>query len=188
MLKSRIWYLVSQIVYKFLFGEFGKGSRIIGPLQLDEIKSIYIKNNVYIAQNAWIMGNRSEICTLTIESQTNIGHNIHIIAKKSVVIEKSVLIADKVFISDCTHCYEDANIPVLKQEVKIIKPVTIGEGSWLGENVCVCGASIGKHCVIGANSVVIKDIPDYCVAVGIPAKVIKRFDFKKEEWIKVQEV
>lgn len=50
----------------------------------------------------------------------------------------------------------------------------IGEGSWIGENVCVCGANIGKHCVIGANSVVTKDIPDYSVAVGCPARIIKK--------------
>jgi acetyltransferase-like isoleucine patch superfamily enzyme len=61
----------------------------------------------------------------------------------------------------------------------------IGEGSWLGENVCVIGASIGKHCVIGANSVVTKDIPDYSVAVGIPAKVIKKYNFNKCEWEKI---
>ena len=50
--------------------------------------------------------------------------------------------------------------------------------------MCVIGAKIGKHCVIGANSVVTKDIPDYCIAVGIPAKVIKRYDFEKKQWIK----
>jgi len=44
---------------------------------------------------------------------------------------------------------------------------------------------IGHNCVIGANSVVTSDIPDYCVAVGIPAKVIKKYDFKKKSWIKV---
>lgn len=50
------------------------------------------------------------------------------------------------------------------------------------ENVCVCGASIGKHCVIGANSVVTTDIPDYSVAVGSPAKVVKQFDFGEGIW------
>ena len=68
------------------------------------------------------------------------------------------------------------------QESKVI----IGEGSWLGTNVVVVGkVSIGKHCVIGANSVVTKDIPDYSVAAGIPAKVIKKYDFEKKEWVRV---
>ena len=65
------------------------------------------------------------------------------------------------------------------------KPVIIGEGSWIGENVCIIGASVGKHCVIGANAVVTKDIPDYCVAVGTPAKIIKKYDTKIKKWIKV---
>lgn len=56
----------------------------------------------------------------------------------------------------------------------------IGEGSWLEVNVCVMGATIGKHCVVGANSVVIHDIPDYCVVVGI----VKRYDFATKQWRK----
>ena len=122
---------------------------------------------------------------MTIQSGTTIGHFAHIIALHSMTIEKNVLIGDKVFISDCTHSYEDINKPVLKQDVKEISPVVIGEGSWIGENVCICGASVGKHCVIGANSVVTSDVPDYCVAVGSPARVVKKFDFTSNEWKKV---
>ena len=73
----------------------------------------------------------------------------------------------------------------MHQPIKQINTVIVGDGSWLGENVCVIGAKIGKNCVIGANSVVTKDIPDYCVAVGAPAKVIKRFDFVNQQWIKM---
>lgn len=62
----------------------------------------------------------------------------------------------------------------------------IDDGTWLGTNVVIVGnVHVGKHCVIGANSVVTKDIPDYSVAAGIPAKVIKRYDFEKEEWVRV---
>ena len=73
----------------------------------------------------------------------------------------------------------------MDQAVSFLKSVHIGEGSWLGENVCVCGASIGKHCVIGANSVVINDIPDYCVAAGSPAKIVKKYDFDKKQWVRI---
>lgn len=52
--------------------------------------------------------------------------------------------------------------------------VTIGDGSYIGINSVIVGnVKIGKHCVIGANSVVTKDVPSYCVAVGSPARVIK---------------
>lgn len=58
----------------------------------------------------------------------------------------------------------------------------IGNVAWIGENVCIIGASVGKNSVIGANSVVTRDIPDFCVAVGSPARVIKKFDFSDECW------
>ena len=64
--------------------------------------------------------------------------------------------------------------------------LVIGNGTWIGTNAVIVGnIQIGKHCVIGANSVVTKDIPDYSVAAGIPAKVIKRYDFEEEEWVRV---
>jgi acetyltransferase-like isoleucine patch superfamily enzyme len=55
----------------------------------------------------------------------------------------------------------------------------------LGENVCILSASVGKHCVIGANSVVTHDIPDYSVVVGAPARVIKKYNFDTQRWEKI---
>ena len=64
--------------------------------------------------------------------------------------------------------------------------VIINDDTWIGRNVVIVGnVIIGKHCVIGANSVITKDIPDYSVAVGVPAKVIKSFDFDSNKWIRV---
>jgi acetyltransferase-like isoleucine patch superfamily enzyme len=90
-----------------------------------------------------------------------------------------------VYISDNQHGYENPDEYILNHYIVQRGSVEIGEGSWLGENVCVIGASIGRHCVIGANSVVTKDIPDYCVAVGSPASVIKTYDFDQKKWVRV---
>jgi len=76
-------------------------------------------------------------------------------------------------------------MPILKQPIKQLPPMTIGDGTWLGENVCVLGVSIGKNCVIGANSVVTKEIPDYSVAVGAPARIIKKYNLNTNRWEKV---
>ena len=66
------------------------------------------------------------------------------------------------------------------------KGVCIDEGSWIGEKVCILpGVTIGKKCIIGAGSVVTKDVPDYCIACGNPAKVIKKYDFDEHRWIRV---
>ena len=100
-----------------------------------------------------------------------------------------MLTGPHVFIADYNHEYRDVDKPVWEQGefAQENSHIIIGEGSWLGTNVVVVGkVRIGKHCVIGANSVVTKDIPDYSVAAGIPAKVIKRYDFEKEEWVRVK--
>ncbi len=65
----------------------------------------------------------------------------------------------------------------------ILGNVKIGEGCWLGENVLVLpGKKIGKKCIIGAGAVVSHDIPDYSLAVGNPARVVKKYDFVEHQW------
>ena len=78
----------------------------------------------------------------------------------------------------------DINIPIERQNL-VVKDVYIGEDCKIYNGVVILqGVHIGKHCVLGANSVVTKDIPDYCVAVGSPAKIIKRYDFESKLWRK----
>lgn len=69
------------------------------------------------------------------------------------------------------------NKPIIDQPIKQIGEVIIGDGTWLVENVCIIGAKIDKNCVIGANSIVTKDIPDYSVVFGTPAKIFKDMIF-----------
>ena len=65
------------------------------------------------------------------------------------------------------------------------KAINIGDGCWLGEKVCVLpGVTIGKKCIIGAGSIVTKSIPDFSIAVGNPAKVIKKYNFETHKWDK----
>ena len=171
--------------HRFMF--VGKRTRLERPLRVDGIQNITIGNNVMVHEGAWLdaMPLTGDTVALVIKDGTTLGHYNHIYATQSIVIEKDVLTADKVYISDNLHNYEDVSLPIIKQPIKQCKPVVIGEGSWLGEHVCVIGASVGKHCVIGANSVVTKDIPDFCVAVGAPARVIKKYDELKHKWTTV---
>lgn len=190
LLKIPGWFVKNRFLiwnrYKFL--SVGKRTRLERPLRVDGIQNITLGNNVMVHEGTWLaaMPLTGEAVKLVIDDGATIGHYNHIYATRSIVIEKEVLTADKVYISDNLHSYEDVKLPIIKQPIKQCKPVVIGEGSWLGEHVCVIGASIGKHCVIGANSVVTKDIPDYCVAVGIPARVIKRYDTDSSIWESVK--
>lgn len=180
--------IMARIVYAYSFGSFGKKVILRKPLEINNPQNIAVGDRSFIGEYAWLMVTKTYpkgYYALNIGHDCQIGHFAHIVAQKSVVIGNSVLIADRVFISDCTHKYEDIEAPVLSQKVDVLNSVTIGEGSWIGENVCICGASVGKHCVIGANSVVTRDIPDYCVAVGSPAKIVKKYDTLTRKWTAV---
>lgn len=90
-----------------------------------------------------------------------------------------------VFLGGFNHGYSDASKNSSIQPLDI-KGIIIGEDSHIGANsVVLAGVEIGKRVQVGAGSVVTKNIPDYSVAVGNPAKVIKRYDFDLEKWVKV---
>lgn len=186
-IKSLFYYFFLFPVYKILFKSFGKKTRLLSPLAIEGYSNISIGKDVVIGYKNWLVakpiGFSSQV-KLSIADGCRIGNFNHIYASQEIVIEKNVLTADKVYITDNLHSYDNVNIPIRDQPIKQLKKVLIGEGSWLGENVCIIGASIGKGCVIGANCVVNKDIPDFCVVVGVPARIIKRFDFETNQWMK----
>ena len=179
-----IYKRLSSFVWKFRFESFGDNSFLYKPLHIKGT-NIHIGDNVFINQGVWLASDPLACngkALLKIGDGSVIGHFNEIYSTGSIVIENHVLTADRVYISDNIHGYGDIEIPILQQSIVQKKEVRIGEGSWLGVGVPVIGASVGKHCVIGSNAVVTKDIPDYCVAAGIPAKVIKRFNFTTQQF------
>lgn len=188
---SRIISFLSRRVFYFLNkGEFrllSNSSHIYKLLRIDGPENISIHDGVIIQKYTWLAAKPltgESSCHLSIGVGSIIGNFNHIYATKEIIIGNYVLTADKVYISDNQHIYEDINSPILFQGVKQLSRVIIGDGTWIGENVCIIGASIGKNCIIGANSVVTKDIPDYCVAVGSPAKIVKMFNLNSNRWEK----
>lgn len=182
---KRAYRIFSYFFWKRKLKNFGKGSFIDRPLHIDGV-NISIGNNVFIQYKSWLAAMPLTDCKkpiLQIENGSVIGHFNEIYATRKIIIQKNVLTADRVYISDNLHGYKDISIPIIKQKiVQNGNGVVIGEGSWIGVGVAIIGASIGKHCIIGANSVVTHDIPDYCVAVGVPAKVIKQYNFETQTW------
>jgi acetyltransferase-like isoleucine patch superfamily enzyme len=113
-----------------------------------------------------------------------IGRGSGIVGHFSIEIGNDVWTRHHVYITDQNHGYEDVTRPI-SQQSQPERPVVIGDGSWLGHGAVVLpGVTIGKHVVIGANSVVTKDIPDFSVAVGSPAKVIRQYD-ETHGWVNV---
>ena len=149
---------------------------------------ITLGNSVTIRPSTRVYAGNSR-SLISFGTGTEIGEHATISANNRIVFGTDVLTGPHVFVADHNHAYENPYVSVSKQGVRSnpADEVVIGDGSWLGTNVVVVGnVHIGKHCVIGANSVVTKDIPDYSVAAGIPAKVIKKYDFEKSEWVKVK--
>jgi acetyltransferase-like isoleucine patch superfamily enzyme len=97
-----------------------------------------------------------------------------------------VNVAQQVIILDHNHAYEDINVPIIRQGITEGGRVRIGEGSWIGHGaaiVCSRGElTIGRHCVVSANSLVTRSIPDYSVVLGTPAAIIRQYDPEKRAW------
>jgi acetyltransferase-like isoleucine patch superfamily enzyme len=180
------YYLFRYPFYKLLLGKIGAKSRLVN-CKVDGHSRVFIGSKVYINSGGWLAcepltGDKN--CSLSIGDGTYIGRFSHIYATSKIEIGKKVLMADKIYLSDNLHGHTNVDLPVIDQPIEQTKPVVIGDGAWLGENACVIGASVGKNSVVGANSVVTKDIPDYTVAVGAPAYIIKRYDFEIKQWRK----
>jgi acetyltransferase-like isoleucine patch superfamily enzyme len=133
-----------------------------------------------------------EKVVLHIGKNVQINDYVHITAIKNVRIGDNVLMASKIYISDCSHgSYSgDSNdsdpysLPI--ERPLYAKEVIIEDNVWLGEFVTVLpGVTIGKGTVVGANSVVSKSLQPYVIAVGTPAKAIKRYDFESQRWEKI---
>ena len=187
--QNLIYKIKKKLLYRLFFEHIGKRSTILKPLRINNPQYIYLGNKVLINKYTWILTLKvnNKRPKLVIDDGAIIGHYNHITCIDDVYIGKNVLIADRVYISDNYHGYEDVKIPINFQEVKSKGAVYIGENTWIGDNVSIISAKIGKHCIIGANSVVNKDIPDYCVAVGAPAKIVKRYNESKNKWEKTDE-
>lgn len=194
-LRSRIhsayWTAQSRFFYRYLLGRLGTTSKITRPLKIVHPEHIYIGDDTAIAGFCWLGAYPQEGMEpprLVVGDNTVIGHFSHITCVNRVEIGSKVLIADRVHISDNEHVFQNADVPIVDQGVLSRGPVVIGDSSWIGENVCVLSCKIGSHCVIGANAVVISDIPDFSVAVGVPARVVKRYDRETRQWKKVKAV
>ncbi|MEG1885290.1 MAG: acyltransferase [Alistipes sp.] len=102
-----------------------------------------------------------------------------------VTLGKYVGIGQHASIQGLNHGYQDIHTDLNMQPLDK-RIIVVGDYTYINTNVVVvAGVTIGEHCMIGAGSVVTKDIPSYCVAVGNPARVIKQYDFAKNEWVKV---
>ena len=130
-----------------------------------------------IGENSIVYNQLTVVCPKNVK----IGKNVTVMngalmmSAGGITLEDNVLIAANVQLISNNHDPYD-------RYVITCKPILIKEGAWVGAGATILpGVTVGKHAIIGANSVVSKDIPDYAVAVGCPAKVIKYLEKEKFE-------
>jgi lipopolysaccharide O-acetyltransferase len=186
---------VIQLMYfriktKLLF----KNAKIIRfPFRIRGIKHVKVGANFTTGFNCRIDAFEfGENVQIEIGKNVQINDYVHIAAINSIVIGDNVLIASKVFITDHNHGnYSDANqdspLSIPKERELFSKEVVIQNNVWIGEFVSILpGVTIGEGSIIGTMSVVNKDIPPYSIAIGSPAKVVKKYNFETKLWEKIK--
>jgi acetyltransferase-like isoleucine patch superfamily enzyme len=163
------------------FGKFGKNSVIcFPPNTLFNEQYIHIGEGTMIGPQITLSAGMvpgQEMITdpvVSIGDRCLIGKGSGIVGHLRIEIGNDVWTGHHVYITDQNHGYEDLDLPISMQ-VMPERPVSIGDGAWLGHgSIVLPGSNIGKHVVVGANSVVTGDLPDNCIAAGVPARVIKQ--------------
>lgn len=172
---------------------FGAGSYIEGPSWVLNPQAIEIGDRVGIWHHARVdaicsVGTKG-VTRLKIGDGTMIQPYVHIGAAHHITLGRHVMIASNVYITDHDHDLSDPMDPASTNSRLDTAPVCIGDYTWLGEKAMVLkGVTIGERSVIGAGSVVTRDIPPMSIAVGSPARVVRRYDIVQKKWIRPERV
>lgn len=182
-IKKFIW-AIRGLLYKPFLKSYGWACYLGKPLYISGLNNIQIGNRTRI-----FPGIRMETIangSIVIGNNVVIEQNVHIISMGSkLLIGDNVTIAPNVFITNVNHKYADISISVMDQGYDM-KETTIGEGTFIGFGSSIqAGTRLGKHCVVASNTVVRGDVEDYCVVGGVPAKIIKKYNFDTGRWEKV---
>ncbi len=191
MKKKWLWYPLANIKNRFLFGGYGKDVYIEPGAFINRPRFVHMGNHVRVKRNTSInlhpKDKKSKDILLFVGDNTIISESCFISACNRIVIGENVGVSPNVMIIDNSRKIGDISRPSKEQDLKI-GYVDIGADSWIAYGACVMpNVTIGKHCIIGALSVVNRDIPSYSVAVGAPARVIKRFDLERRIWVRVSD-
>jgi acetyltransferase-like isoleucine patch superfamily enzyme len=170
--------IVSLIITKLIY----RPARLIRhPIRLRGKENMYISKGFttgYYCRLEAFSKRKGEV-SLIMGENLNIGDYCHISSLERVEFGSNILIGSSVYISDHDHGtskYEDLK-QVPTDRILISSPVVIGDNVWIGEKAIILkGVKIGRNSIIGAGSVVTKDVPEYSIVVGVPAKVIKTIE------------
>jgi acetyltransferase-like isoleucine patch superfamily enzyme len=155
---------------------------------------ILIGRGAHIGKHAWLnvaCPNKTEKSPLQIGARAHIGRNSLITAINQIIIGPNVLTGPQVLIMDHNHEFSDVNVPILDQGVTEGGRIILEEGCWIGFGAAImCNSGvlrIGRNSVVGANSVVTKDVEPATVVVGAPARAVRRYDASANCWKRIDD-
>ncbi|MCW3018797.1 MAG: hypothetical protein JWN10_1105 [Solirubrobacterales bacterium] len=158
------------------FMAFGAKSIIEMPVLVHGARRVSVGREVFIGSDSWLYTSGSR-ALLEIGDGTRMSGHCVLSAVHHVRVGRSVLLSRNVYIADHRHGVAMLDMPILAQDLETIHAVTVEDDAWLGQNcVILPGVTVGKGSVVGANSVVRDDVPPRTVAVGAPARVVRRLD------------
>ena len=182
-------YLFSiQVLTRLFYVERQFPSSISLSARLDVIPRSphHQRHRLFLARKS-LIEDSCVVCTWHGDVILNEGASIGIgsVVIGPVTIGESSICSQNCFIGGQSHIFKDISKDFLRQGVEI-KQVVIGKNVWIGSNaVVLLGVKIGDNSVIGAGSTVVEDIPPYSVAVGNPARIVKRYNFETKNWERV---
>lgn len=167
--------------FQFIYLKTGRGSIIYNSVRKDLVPfNTFILGKNSVIEDFSVVNNAVGPVIIGDNSRVGIGNTVI----GPVTIGSLVNIGQHVTITGMNHNYSDINKSIIEQGVSTL-PITIEDDVWVGANVVILpGITIGKHSIIGAGSVVTKNVPSYSIAIGNPARVIKKYDFEINEWVK----
>jgi acetyltransferase-like isoleucine patch superfamily enzyme len=159
------------------FYKWGHNSVVMPPLRVSGEQWISVGSGVHFGAGCWLNADPAKAVhepVMLIGDGCSFAGGCVISAASLVRIGREVLVARNVYIADHDHAYLDTSQAIMHQGVASVGQVIIDDGAWLGQNAVVTsGVRIGRGAVVAANAVVTKDVPDYSLAAGAPAKVVK---------------
>lgn len=181
---SKLLWAARAFFYRLRFSSIGWMTYIGKPVSLVGTKGIALGKRVRIYPGVRMeTHNKGRI---VIGNNVSIGQNFHITATdEELIIGDNTTISGNVFITNIDHSYVEIDCHILNQPY-IKRTTKIGENCFIGYGAAIqAGTILGKQCVVGTNAVVRGEFPDYSVIVGVPAKVVKRYNKITKEWERV---
>jgi acetyltransferase-like isoleucine patch superfamily enzyme len=181
----------TKYFYKYLLKKSGLNNFIRKPI-LWNPNFIEIGNNCYIGYHCRLeairkWNGKSFSPNLIIGDGTSMEQGCHITFADELIIGEKCTLSYNVMITDTDHSYKDIGVDIISQSINI-KKTQIGSNCFIGAGAKIqAGTTLGKQCIVGSNSVIRGVFPDYSVIVGIPGKIVKRYNQKTDKWEKTRD-